>query len=128
MACPPKTPFGTHFARHARYFASEAVQLIDHRVQRFFQLQDFATDIDRDLARQIAGGDGRCHLGDVSHLAGEVAGHEVHIVREIFPGAADAGHLRLSAELAFRPDFASHACHFTGEGVELVHHRIDGVL
>ena len=38
------------------------------------------------------------------------------------------GHLRLAAELAFRADFARHARHFGGEGVELVHHRVDGVL
>ena len=37
-------------------------------------------------------------------------------------------HLRLAAELAFRAHFARHARHFRGERVELVHHRVDGVL
>ena len=37
-------------------------------------------------------------------------------------------HLGLAAELAFRADFAGHARHFRGERVELVHHRVDGVL
>src|SRR5207253_2368716 len=54
-------------------------------------------------------------------------GHEVHVVGEVFPGAADAGHLRLSAQFAFGTDFAGHAGHFFGEGVELVHHGVDGV-
>ena len=32
-------------------------------------------------------------LGNVAHLAGEVAGHGVHVVGQILPGARDAGHL-----------------------------------
>ena len=34
---------------------------------------------------------------------------------KILPGAADAGHLRLAAQLAFGADFARHARHFAGE-------------
>ena len=121
-------PFGSDFAGHARHFAGEPVQLVHHRVQRFFELQNFAAHVDRDLARQVAAGDRSCHFGDVSDLASQVAGHEVHVVGEIFPGAADAGHLRLAAEFAFRSDFAGHARYFAGERVELVHHGVDGVF
>ena len=32
------------------------------------------------------------------------------------------------AELPFRADLAGHAGDFGGEGVELIHHRVDGVL
>ena len=120
--------FGTHFAGHSRNFTGEAVELIDHRVERLFELQDFAAHVDRNLAGKIAIRDGRCHFGDVSHLASQVAGHEVHVVGEIFPGAADAGNLRLSAELSFGADFAGHARYFASEGVELVHHGVDGVF
>src|SRR5205807_140863 len=42
--------FGADFARHARYFTGERTQLIDHRVDCLFELEDFATHIDRDLA------------------------------------------------------------------------------
>ena len=35
---------------------------------------------------------------------------------------------RLAAELAFGADLARDARHLAGEGVELVHHRVDGVL
>src|SRR5205807_55502 len=35
---------------------------------------------------------------------------------------------RLSAQLAFGADFAGHARHFRGEGIELDHHGVDGVL
>ena len=34
----------------------------------------------------------------------------------------------LAAELALGADLAGHAGHLGGEGVELVHHRVDGVL
>ena len=80
------------------------------------------------LRRQVAVGDSRCHFGDVSHLAGQVAGHEVHVVGEILPGSGDAGHVGLAAEFAFRSHFARHARHFAGECIELVHHRVDGVF
>src|SRR5262249_8121261 len=73
-------------------------------------------------------GDGRCDFGDVAHLAGEVRRHQVDVVGQILPCAADIGHLRLAAELAFRADFAGHARDFGREGVELVHHGVNGVL
>ena len=60
--------------------------------------------------------------------AGQVAGHEVHVVGQVLPGARHAGHLGLTAQLAFGAHFAGHAGHFAGERVQLVHHRVDGVL
>ena len=39
-----------------------------------------------------------------------------------------AAHFGLAAELALGADLARHARHFGGEAVELVHHRVDGVL
>ena len=44
--------------------------------------------------------------------AGQVAGHEVDVVGQVLPGAGDARHLRLAAELAFGADLARHARHF----------------
>src|SRR5204862_463511 len=77
---------------------------------------------------EIAVRDGGHHFHDAAHLFGEVCGHDVHRVGEVFPGAGNTGHLRLTAELAFGADLARHARHFRGEGVELIHHRVDGVL
>ena len=37
-------------------------------------------------------------------------------------------HLGLAAELALGADLAGHARHLGGEGAELVHHGVDGVL
>ena len=80
------------------------------------------------LLRQVAVGDGDRHVGDVAHLAGQVRRHRVDVVGEVLPRAGDARHLRLAAELAFGADFARDAGHFRGEGVQLVDHRVDGVL
>src|SRR4029077_4755713 len=120
--------FGTDLAGYARDFRGKRAQLLDHRVQRFFELQDLAAHVDRDLLRQIAIRNCSCDLGNISHLARQVAGHEVHVVSQIFPGSCDTGHLRLSTKLSVGTDFAGHASDFAGERIELVHHRVDGVF
>ncbi len=50
--------FGADFARNARHLAGEGVELVDHGVHGLFELQDFARDVDGDLLRQVAAGDG----------------------------------------------------------------------
>src|SRR6185295_12093712 len=67
-------------------------------------------------------------VGDVAHLRRQVAAHRVDGVGEVFPGAGDAGHDSLAAELAVGADFAGDARHFGGEGAQLVHHGVDGFL
>src|ERR687891_345572 len=44
---------GAHFAGHARYFRGKRPQLVDHRIERDFQLENLSLHIDRDLARQV---------------------------------------------------------------------------
>ena len=119
---------GADLARHAAHFRRERAELIDHRVDGFLQLQNLAAHVDGDLLGKIAVGHGDGHLGDVADLAGEVGGHRVDVVGEILPGAGHAGHRRLAAELAFGADLARHAAHLAGEAVELIDHRVDGVL
>src|SRR5262249_51590672 len=75
-------------------------------------LQNLAAHVDGDLLREVAVGDGDRHFGDVPDLRGEVAGHLVDVVGEVLPGAGDAGHERLTAEPAFRADFARDARDF----------------
>ena len=55
-------------------------------------------------------------------------GHRVDAVGQVLPGAGDAGHLRLAAEPAFGADLARDAGHLAGERVELIDHRVDGLL
>ena len=79
------------------------------------------------LRRKVAAGNGRCHFGDVSHLAGKVAGHGVHGVRQILPRSGHARHQRLPAELAVGAHFAGHARHFSGEHAQLLNHGVHDV-
>src|SRR5262249_5789988 len=80
------------------------------------------------LAREVAAGDRGGDLGDIADLGGQVARHRVHAVGQVLPGAGDAAHVRLSAQAPFGADLARDARHFRREGVELVDHRIDGLL
>src|SRR5262249_33398706 len=82
-------------------------------------------DVHRHLLGQVAVGDGGGYLGDVAHLASEVAGHGVHAVRQFLPDAGDAAHLGLAAQLPFRAHLHGHARHLAGAGVELVDHGVD---
>ena len=118
---------GAHFAGHARDFRRERTQLIHHRVDGFFQLQNFAADIDGNFAGEVTAGHGGGDFGDVAHLAGEVAGHGVDGIGEIFPGAGDAGNHGLAAEFAVGADFAGHARDFGGEHAQLLNHGVDDV-
>ena len=124
---PAKLSVGSHFARHARHFGSERTELIYHRVDRFFELQNFSAYVHRNLARQIAAGHRRGHFRDVAHLARQVAGHQVHVVRQILPRSRDARHFRLAAQFSFGPYFARHARHFRREHAQLLNHRVHDV-
>src|SRR5207253_1797378 len=98
--------FGADFSRHPADLAGERIQLVDHDVDRVLELQDLALDLDRDLLGEVAllhrGGD----VGDVAHLGGEITGHEVDVVGEVLPDAADAADLGLATQLALSPNLA----------------------
>ena len=114
-AWPPSFPsVPTSRATRVTSDANER-ELIHHRVDGVLQLENFAFHVDRDLLGQVAVRDRRRHFGDVAHLAGQVAGHEVHGVGQILPRAGHALHFRLAAEFSFRTHFARHARHFRGE-------------
>src|SRR6185436_13730649 len=120
--------FRTDLAGHARDLGREAREAVHHGVDDVLQLQDLALDVDGDLLGQVAVGHGLGDVGDVAHLAGEVAGHEVDVVRQVLPGPGHALDLGLAAQLAFRAHLAGHARDLGREGAELVHHGVDGVL
>ena len=121
--------FGADLARDARHLGGEGVELIDHRVDGVLELRG-----SRRLTSTVI-------LRDRSPRATAVAtsamlrtwpvrlrGHRVDVVGEVLPGAGDAAHLRLAAELALGADLARDARHLAGEGVELIDHRVDGLL
>src|SRR6185369_11839805 len=118
--------FSADLTRHARHLADEAVELIDHGVERLLELENLAAHVHRDLPRQVSIGNRGSHLGDVADLRGQIAGHRVHAVGQVLPSARHTWHLSLTAELTVGAHLARHARHLGGEGVQLVHHRVDG--
>src|SRR5437899_4311191 len=117
--------FGADFAGDAGDFGGERIQLIDHRVDRFFELQDFAMDVDGDFLREVAVGHGDCNFGDVADLSRQITRHEVDALGQIFPNTAHVTNLRLPTELAFGADFVGDAGDFGGERIQLIDHRVD---
>src|SRR5207244_2191686 len=87
--------FRSQLAGDTGHFRCERVELIDHRVDRVLQLENFPLHVDGDLLRQVAVGDGGRHGGNVTHLGGEVTGHEVHVVGKVLPRAGHALYLGL---------------------------------
>src|SRR5438132_8937408 len=128
LRLPAQLAFGTDLTGHPGDFRSKGVELVDHDVDRFFQLPDLAVHVDRDLLRQVAAGDGGRHLRDVAHLGGEVARHRVDVVGQVLPGAGGGRDVGLAAQPALGADLARHPADLAGEGVELIDHDVDGVL
>src|SRR6059058_5232129 len=61
-ACPPSFPS----LPTSRAFGSKGTKLIDHRVDRVFELQNFTAHIDGDLFRQVAIRKGGRDFGNVT--------------------------------------------------------------
>ena len=120
--------FDADFAGDGGHLIGEGGQRVGHAVDGVGERGDLALGFDGELLLQVAVGDGGDDLGDAAHLLGQVGGHDVDVVGEVLPGAGDALDLGLAAELAFGADLAGDAGDFGGEGVELVDHRVDGVL
>ena len=102
--------------------------MVHHGIDRDFQLENFPSHIHGDLARQVAARHGGRHIGDVAHLGREIGGHGVNVIGEIFPRSGYAAHLSLPTQLALGSDFPGHAGDFGGEGIELIHHGVNGLL
>src|SRR5207302_1237967 len=87
-----------------------------------------ALDIDGDLLGEVAAGDRGRDVGDVAHLGGEVAGHLVDVVGEVFPGRSGERRVGMAAEATLGADLARHTGDFAGESIQLIDHAVDGVL
>ena len=104
-----------HFARDVGHLVGERRQSVGHVVDGFGQGRDLALGLHGQLLAQIAVRDRSHHLHDAAHLFGEVGRHEVHVVGQVLPGAADARDLGLSTEFAFGAHLARDASHLAGE-------------
>ena len=122
-------PFHADFACNSRHLAGEAVELIHHRVDRVSQLEELAFDVRGDLAAEVAVRDSGGDISDISNLGREVVRHDVDVVGEILPDAPDLDrHCSRLTQLAFGTHLACDTRYLGDESVELVHHRVDGVL
>ena len=79
------------------------------------QLEDLARASTVDLLGQVAVGDRGGDLGDVAHLAGQVAGHELTLSVRSFQVPATPGTCGLAAEVALGADLAGDAGDLVGE-------------
>src|SRR5207253_2964809 len=120
--------FGAHLASDGGDLLGEDRQGVGHAVDGVGELGDLAFRLQGQLAFQVAVGDGGDHAGDASHLVGEVARHDVHVVGQVLPRAGDALHVGLATELAIGTHLTRHTSDFFGERIELVDHRVDGLL
>src|SRR5207247_10115349 len=111
--------FRTPLARATRHIVVACTALFRSRVNRLLELEDLAPDVDRDLLGEVALLDRGGDLGDVADLAGQVAGHDVHVVGQVFPDAADSLDLGLTTQPAFGTDLARDARDLAGDRVEL---------
>ena len=70
-------PFGADFARDARDFGGEGVELVDHRVDQLAGTKELAferaaVDLQRHALREVAARDGAQHAARFRHRVGEV--------------------------------------------------------
>ena len=120
--------FAAYLTCHPRDFGSKGTKLIDHRVDRVFELQNFTAHIDGDLFRQVAIRNGGRDFGNVTHLTGQITGHRIHANGQVFPGSRYSFYVCLATEFSFGAHLAGHARYFRGKRTKLVDHRIDRVF
>ena len=85
--------------------------MIHHHIDGVLQFEELAFDIDGDFLGQIAIRHCRRHRGNVAHLRGQVAGHQVNVFGKILPCAGDTFDGCLPAKFSFGSHFASYARH-----------------
>ena len=107
--------FDADLARHRGHLIGEGRQRVGHVVDGLGERRDLALRFHGEVLLEVAVGDRGHHLDDAAHLLGQVGGHDVDGVGQVLPGAGDAGHLGLAAELAFGADLARDARHLRGE-------------
>src|SRR5207248_940600 len=116
------------FPSHARGFGRYRTLLRSHAVDGVLELEDLAPDLNGDFLGQVAALHRGRYLGNVADVRGQVGGELVNLQRQVLPGAGCAADARLSAQPSLGTDHTRHAGDLTGEGVQLIHHRVDGVL
>ena len=122
MRLTAELAFGADFARDARHFGREAVELIDHRVHDLADAQEFAAqrpavDFDRHALGEVALGDRADHAGDFRGRLDHVLDQLVDGADGGFPAAARILDPAALGDLAFLADDL-------GEPLELLGHLL----
>src|SRR5262249_55788664 len=120
--------FGADLACDPGDFRSETAQLIDHGVDRVFELENLAAHVDSNFLRQIAVVYCYRHLRDVSPLCPYTPLYRADAFRQILPNAADVTNCGLTAELTFGADLACDPGDFRSETAQLIDHGVDRVF
>src|SRR5712671_6089816 len=123
-----ETAFDADFTRDVRHLISKRREGIGHIVDGVGKGGDFALRLHGEALVKITIGHRGHHLDDPADLVGQVGGHEIDVVGEVLPGAGDAGHHGLAAELAFGAHLARYPADLAGKRIELVDHGVDGIL
>src|SRR6185369_1253564 len=90
--------------------------------------ENLAACIDGNLGGEVSLRDSGRNLRDISNLRREVTGHRVHRFGEVFPHARNAFDVSLATQLSIGAYFSRDARHLARERIQLVHHRVNGVL
>ena len=98
--------------------------MVHHGVHRVLEFQNLPMNLNRNFLGEVALGHRRRHVGDVSHLVGEVVGHQVDVVGEVFPDSGDPFDSGLTSQLTLSAHFPRYSRYLVGEGVQLSHHPV----
>src|SRR5262249_46240977 len=92
--------FDPHFAGYVGHVLAEWRKAGDHAVVGIGERGVLAFGLEYDFWGEVALGRAAHYLRDSAHLIVEVRRHEIHVVREVLPGAGNTRHLRLATEPA----------------------------
>ncbi len=102
-------------------------QVGDHRVDVVLELGHLPLGVNLDRACQITLRHRGRDLGDGTHLSGEIAGQQVHVIGKIAPRSSRAGDARLTSEPPLHTDLSRDADHLLCECRQRVGHVVDGL-
>ena len=124
--------FGAYFARDARHFVGEGVELIDHGVDGRADAQKLtayrlAFDLQGHLLRQVPGSHRGNHARDFGRRTHQIADQRVERVPGDHPTAAPIVSFDARRHIAVATDHSSHARKFASRRVELLSQRIERI-
>jgi len=108
---------------------SEDRQRVGHAIDGIGEGRDFTLRFDGEPLAEVAVGHGGNDLHDAANLFVRLLAITFDVVGQVLPRYRPTpGTTSLTTQLAFGTDFARKPCHLGREAVELVDHRVDGLL